>query len=515
MSQLFNNNATTTLAASKPAGATSMLVQPGTGSRFPAITAPGDFFNITLYKIVDGLETSFEIVKVTARSVDTFTIVGAQDNTPATSFGVGDQVSMRLTAAWITKTEALDAAQDELIAGIADKADKNALAASSGAGLIGVADGRTLADLIVSDGLFNGGTRKFTRWQAALARARVWGGRAGIAVVGNSVPAGVGSNGGDGQTDSRKNAWPTVFADALTKLYNGFARADSIWGDSFAGSNISTFDPRLTMGTGWGVSNIFCLGGNVFINQTTTSGSANALSFEPTVPTDRCDIYYIKYPGYSQFSTQVNNNGTNLGTFDSAGAEGMGKATITAALGQNRWDINKVNAGVLLITGIDAYQASACRTSVWNMGASGSTAHDWAKGTAPYDFRNALPFVAPDLTIISLCINDWAGLPNSVPALYKADMKVIIDAGKVSGDVLLMVDIPSNVGTASLESQELFRQYCYQLSIENDVPLYDMTYRWRSQSYRPELGRYYDGAHPSQIGAADIAYIVARLVGNT
>lgn len=114
MAQLFKNNATTTLAATKPAGATSMLVQPGTGANFPALGA-GDFFDLTLYKIIDGLETSFEIVKVTARSVDTFTIQGAQDGTPPTTFGVGDQVSMRLPAGWLNGVEASNKSRDDSI----------------------------------------------------------------------------------------------------------------------------------------------------------------------------------------------------------------------------------------------------------------------------------------------------------------------------------------------------------------------------------------------------------------
>lgn len=102
MSQIFTNNAATVLASAKAAGATTMVVQAGTGARFPTLAA-GDFFELTLFKIVDGLEAAYEIVKVTARSIDTFTIVGAQQGTAPTAFGVGDQVSLRVTAAWLNK----------------------------------------------------------------------------------------------------------------------------------------------------------------------------------------------------------------------------------------------------------------------------------------------------------------------------------------------------------------------------------------------------------------------------
>jgi hypothetical protein len=42
--------------------------------------------------------TPIEIVKVTARSTDTFTIVRAQDNTTASAFNTGDKVELRLPA---------------------------------------------------------------------------------------------------------------------------------------------------------------------------------------------------------------------------------------------------------------------------------------------------------------------------------------------------------------------------------------------------------------------------------
>lgn len=102
MAQLFVNNAQTTLAVAKAAGATTMTVVAGSGARFPAPTG-GDYFLITLYKIVDGLEATYEIVKCTARSIDTLTIVGAQEGTTATSFAIGDQVSLRATAGWMNR----------------------------------------------------------------------------------------------------------------------------------------------------------------------------------------------------------------------------------------------------------------------------------------------------------------------------------------------------------------------------------------------------------------------------
>lgn len=64
----------------------------GTGSNFPNISSP-DIFLVTLVKT-----GSFEIVKVTAKSTDTFTIERAQEGTTAQAFSIGDKVQMFITA---------------------------------------------------------------------------------------------------------------------------------------------------------------------------------------------------------------------------------------------------------------------------------------------------------------------------------------------------------------------------------------------------------------------------------
>ena len=90
----FTNNAATTLASSILVGATSLTVATGTGALFPTLTG-GNFFYCTLQNTAG---TTVEIVKVTARSTDTFTIVRAQEGTSASAFASGDKVELRLTA---------------------------------------------------------------------------------------------------------------------------------------------------------------------------------------------------------------------------------------------------------------------------------------------------------------------------------------------------------------------------------------------------------------------------------
>jgi hypothetical protein len=94
MSVLFTNNAATNLAASITSGSTSLTVTTGTGSLFPNPTGT-DYFLITLTGISG---SPIEIVKCTARSTDTLTIVRGQEGTTASAFTGGDTVQLRITA---------------------------------------------------------------------------------------------------------------------------------------------------------------------------------------------------------------------------------------------------------------------------------------------------------------------------------------------------------------------------------------------------------------------------------
>ena len=90
MAVVFKNNAKTTLASGINSSATSITVSDG--DVFPSLTG-SDIFFVTFD---DG--TNNEIVKVTARSGNTLTVVRAQESTTARSFSTGDEAQLRLTA---------------------------------------------------------------------------------------------------------------------------------------------------------------------------------------------------------------------------------------------------------------------------------------------------------------------------------------------------------------------------------------------------------------------------------
>tara|TARA_R100000231_G_scaffold2156_5_gene3732 strand:+ start:3300 stop:4892 length:1593 start_codon:yes stop_codon:yes gene_type:complete len=88
------NNGFGTLSAGINSTATTVTVDSGQGARFPTLGS-GDFFFATLIDTSNNLE----IIKVTARSTDSMTVLRAQDNTTARSFSIGDRIELRPTAA--------------------------------------------------------------------------------------------------------------------------------------------------------------------------------------------------------------------------------------------------------------------------------------------------------------------------------------------------------------------------------------------------------------------------------
>jgi len=91
MAILVANNATSYLAGTLTAVATSLTVSSGTGTLFPTISG-SDVFYVTL----TNTSNQNEIVKVTGKATDTFTIVRAQDGTSALAFAIGDKVELRV-----------------------------------------------------------------------------------------------------------------------------------------------------------------------------------------------------------------------------------------------------------------------------------------------------------------------------------------------------------------------------------------------------------------------------------
>lgn len=143
MASLFTNNAEGLLSAGISAVAVTAVLNSGQGALFPAPTG-GDFAMLTIFNA--GGTT--EIVKLTARTSDTLTIVRGQEGTTASAFLTGDKVDVRITAA-----------------GLANKLDKDtggtvaAIAVTNNAtvgGTLGVTGAATVGGLLTATGGMTG-----------------------------------------------------------------------------------------------------------------------------------------------------------------------------------------------------------------------------------------------------------------------------------------------------------------------------------------------------------------------
>jgi hypothetical protein len=88
------NNASSTLASAINNVVTTVSIASGDASKFPALAA-GEWFPLT---VVDA-SGNIEVMRVTARSSATLTVVRGQEGTTARAFAAGSKCDLRLTAA--------------------------------------------------------------------------------------------------------------------------------------------------------------------------------------------------------------------------------------------------------------------------------------------------------------------------------------------------------------------------------------------------------------------------------
>ena len=93
---LAANNAQTVLAAGISSTATSLTVNAGTGTLFPSPVAGTSFFKLTIIDAATGSLT--EIVHVTARAGDVFTIQRGQEGTVPRAWSANDIAANMMTA---------------------------------------------------------------------------------------------------------------------------------------------------------------------------------------------------------------------------------------------------------------------------------------------------------------------------------------------------------------------------------------------------------------------------------
>ena len=107
----YSNNGDGILETTITDAATTIVLGSGQGANFPSPTG-GDYCWVTLED-----STNIEIVKCTARSTDTLTVVRSQQSTSNEAFTAGAQVDHRLTADDLSNSVQLDSSGDVSVNG--------------------------------------------------------------------------------------------------------------------------------------------------------------------------------------------------------------------------------------------------------------------------------------------------------------------------------------------------------------------------------------------------------------
>lgn len=225
----------------------------------------------------------------------------------------------------------------------------------------------------------------------------------------------------------------------------------------YSAGTVNYYDTRVNLGgaggaPGWTVSSnqIFPGGGLL------QDAQGAIVAFTPTGSVDTFEIvYYNAQP--STLSLAVDNGTSAIASGPtsvtiSAGS-GWGKATLkTTTVGSHYAQMGGPdnNNRTLALLGVTAYDSTTKAFDIIVDAALGAKLGDQAASGSGWENLDHIGFVAPDLTIINLGINDM--LQGVSTATYTANLQTIITAAQASGDVLLVFPHcfnPSNVPDAT------------------------------------------------------------------
>lgn len=115
--QLFLNNWNATLTAPATSGDATLSIEPSLAAKLVGLGA-GDYYLLTLAKVEDDIETSWEIVKVTAAVGGTLTVEWQQEGTGPAAWAQGTEIIARATAGSLSNLLQMLAAQAQALSAL-------------------------------------------------------------------------------------------------------------------------------------------------------------------------------------------------------------------------------------------------------------------------------------------------------------------------------------------------------------------------------------------------------------
>lgn len=316
-----------------------------------------------------------------------------------------------------------------------------------------------------------------------------------ILCVGDSTTAGIYSDVYGSATGSTNQGGPNSYPSQLAKRLTAMG-LPADYGFALPGHS-GNDDSRWTIGAGWSyVGKGNGMGNNSYIWGT----AAGTMTLNPAYAADTYVIYYYADNGTGSFTVQATGGAST--TITSKATAGIYTATITAASASAS---NVVTftwvSGTAFVAGVEfVNSANGNRVRVLNGGVGGSTSADWATSGAAGSVAG-IKAIAPDLTIISLGINDSWQTPAPAASTVMSNVQAVINAAAVSGDVMLMSAFPRN---ASSPMDGYNAAY-----LASGKPYVDIQRRWMYSAQSMGLMTS-DNIHPNAVGYGDIATAVAN-----
>jgi lysophospholipase L1-like esterase len=331
--------------------------------------------------------------------------------------------------------------------------------------------------------------------RAAIGRQSTGGSAAKIVFLGDSTTMGELSDAT--LANYRPNSFPAKLASLLTATGVSSAMTNAFGNGGFAnGTSVGYVDSRLS-GTGSAalLSGSDIGAGGLMLGVINATG---VLSFAPGATSDTVDIYYLDSTGV--FTVNVD-GGATLSTVTMTATNTVKKVTVSYTAGVRTVNVVWVS-GSFFIGGFNCYTLAAKTIQLLNLGSGGSTAVVLA-GNAAYAPKKWIELIAPDLTVISLGINDW--IAGNSQAAFSAALQTLITSSRISGDVVLMTPFPSATSQASLASQAAYCATVKALAISNGIQCIDENANLVSKSLMTTNGLGSDANHPNGLGYAVIA----------
>lgn len=332
------------------------------------------------------------------------------------------------------------------------------------------------------------------KWRRALSKVRNGTADAKVLCVGDSTTWGYGA------TSAVGDNWPVQAARMMNSA--GVPSALGFIGAPDHLSNNVNKDSRWTPAANWGLASHGF--GNDQCWQSTTAGGTLVLN----VPThlgacDTFDVYYLGNGASPAFT--VTPTGGSPQTVTPGALNGVGKATVTGTATIGAQVTIDPSTGVVFILGVEPYSSTTRRVRMANAGVPATSTVGWVNNSDNYGPLKAIDAYAPDLTIISLGLND-APTPTS-DAAFTANLTTLVTHARTSGDVMFMTFPPPFSDSGDTARAGYTADY-YALADSLGVPVIDVNARFVSYAAANPLGYYFDTLHPTTLGYGDIAQAV-------